>query len=83
LKKCFNRETKTKAGGKKGAKNGAAIGALSDGAIGGMRSHSQKTKDEQAKKQWEQQQVNAYSQKRNSYNRAYGACLEGRGYTVK
>jgi len=62
---------------------GAAIGAVSGGAFGGVRSSRQKKQDEQAQQQWEQQQVNEYSQKRNSYNRAYGACLEGRGYTVK
>ena len=62
---------------------GAAIGGLSGGAIGATRSSRQKKQDEQARQQWEQQQAAEYSQKRNSYNRAYGACLEGRGYTVK
>jgi outer membrane lipoprotein SlyB len=71
------------AGGKKGAKKGAAIGAVSGGAIGGMRSSSQQKQDEQARKRWEQEQVAAYAQKRNAYNRAYTACLEGKGYTVK
>jgi outer membrane lipoprotein SlyB len=71
------------AGGSKGAKKGAAIGALSGGAIGGMRSSSQQKQDEQARKRWEQEQVAAYAQKRNAYNRAYTACLEGKGYTVK
>ena len=71
------------AGGKKGAKKGAAIGAVSGGAIGGMRSSSQQKQDEQARQRWEQEQVAAYAQKRNTYNRAYTACLEGRGYTVK
>ena len=71
------------AGGGKGAKKGAAIGAVSGGAIGGVRSSSQQKQDEQARKRWEQEQVAAYAQKRNSYNRAYAACLEGKGYTVK
>lgn len=71
------------AGGSKGAKKGAAIGAISGGAIGGLRSSSQQRQDAQAQKQWEQQQADQYMQKRNSYNRAYSACLEGRGYTVK
>jgi predicted lipid-binding transport protein (Tim44 family) len=71
------------AGGKKGAKKGLAIGAVSGGAIGGVRSHSQQKKDQQAQQQWAQQQTNQYMQKRNGYNRAYSACLEGRGYTVK
>jgi len=71
------------AGGSKGARKGAAIGGISGGAIGGIRSSSQQKQDQQAQKQWEQQQANQYMQKRNNYNRAYSACLEGKGYTVK
>jgi hypothetical protein len=71
------------AGGKSGAAKGAGIGALSGGAIGGVRSHQQQKQDEQAQQQWAQQQANQYMQKRSAYNRAYSACLEGRGYTVK
>jgi hypothetical protein len=71
------------ADGKDGAKKGAAIGALSGGAIGGIRSSSQNKQAEQKQKQWEQEQANQYMQKRNAYNRAYSACLEGKGYTVK
>jgi len=71
------------AGGGKKVGRGAAIGALSGGAIGGMRSSSQNKKAEQQRKQWEQEQVNQYAQQRNAYDRAYSACLEGRGYTVK
>ena len=65
------------------AKKGAAIGAASGGLIGGMRRRDQKRSQQTAQKQWEQEQANAYMQGRNSYNRAFGACLEGRGYTVK
>ena len=65
------------------AGKGAAIGALSGGALGGIRSHSKKQQEAQAQEQWEQEQVAQYTQKRNAYNRAYVACLEGRGYTVK
>ena len=65
------------------AKKGAAIGALSGGAIGGMRSSSQQRQAEQARRDWEQQQANQYMQQRSAYNRAYSACLEGKGYTVK
>ena len=71
------------AGGSKGARKGAAIGGISGGTIGGVRSSRQNRQAEQQRKQWEQEQANAYMQGRNSYNRAYGACLEGRGYTVK
>jgi hypothetical protein len=65
------------------AKKGAAIGALSGGAIGGVRSHQQQKQDEQAQQQWADQQASQYMQKRSAYNRAYSACLEGKGYTVK
>ena len=65
------------------AGTGAAIGALTGGAIGGIRSSSQNKQAEQKQKQWEQEQANQYMQQRNAYNRAYSACLEGKGYTVK
>jgi predicted lipid-binding transport protein (Tim44 family) len=71
------------AGGKSGAKKGAAIGGLSGAAIGGMRSHSQQQDQAQARQQWEQQQASQYAQKRGAYDRAYAACLEGKGYSVK
>jgi len=71
------------AGGGKKVGRGAAIGALSGGAIGGIRSSSQNKQAEQKQKQWEQEQANQYLQQRNAYDRAYSACLEGKGYTVK
>ena len=71
------------AGGSKGARRGAAIGGLSGGALGGMRSSRQNQAADQKQKEWEQQQANEYMQKRNTYNRAYSACLEGKGYTVR
>ncbi|MEJ2168336.1 MAG: hypothetical protein P8X90_22695 [Desulfobacterales bacterium] len=71
------------AGGKKGARKGAAIGGLSGGAIGGMRSSSQNRQANAQREQWEREQANHYMQQRNTYNRAYSACLEGKGYTVK
>lgn len=71
------------AGGGKGAKKGAAIGGLTGGAFGGIRSSRQNSKSRKQQQQWEQQQANQYMQRRNTYNRAYAACLEGKGYTVK
>ena len=62
---------------------GAAIGAATGGLIGGLRRRDQVVRQEQEDQQWAQEQSAAYSQKRNSYNRAYAACLEGKGYTVK
>jgi hypothetical protein len=61
------------------AGTGAAIGGL----VGGMR---QASRNEQAKQQANaqyQQQLAAYQQAQGNHGRAYAACLEGRGYTVK
>jgi hypothetical protein len=65
------------------AGKGAAIGAASGGLIGGMRRSDQRRRQQQAQQQWEQEQVANYGNQRSQYNRAYSACLEGRGYTVK
>ena len=65
--------------GSDGAKYGAAAGGLT----GGMRQSGQKRSDQQAQAQWEKEQADNYMKNRNNYNRAYGACLEGKGYTVK
>ena len=64
-------------------KKGAAIGAAAGGLFSGMRRHNQQTREAQARDNWEQQQAAQYSRNRSDYNRAYAACLEGRGYTVK
>ena len=71
------------AGGKKSARKGLAIGGLTGGALGGARSSRQNRQAEQDRKQWEKQETNKYMRQRNDYNRAYSACLSGRGYTVK
>jgi len=65
------------------AGKGAAIGAVSGGVIGGARRSEQKQQQQHNQQQWEQEQSAQYAQRRNSYNRAHAACLEGRGYTVK
>ena len=64
-------------------KKGAAIGAVSGGLLGGARSSEQRRREEHNQQQWEQSETQQYSQNRNNYNRAYAACLEGRGYTVR
>lgn len=61
------------------AGKGAAIGAASGGLIGGAR-RRQSTKAQEAHAQ---QQSDDYSSRRGEYNRAWAACLEGKGYTVK
>lgn len=63
----------------KSAKRGAAAGGL----IGGVRQSSTNSKTQQKTEQWKQQEANTYANNRNQYNRAYTACLEGKGYTVK
>ena len=65
--------------GSDGAAKGAAIGGL----LGGVRQRRQNVSAEQERADWEQQEASQYANSRNNYNRAYAACLEGRGYTVK
>jgi hypothetical protein len=84
-----------KGGLARGAAGGAAVGAIIDGGdgaakgaaagavLGGMRRNSQNRSQQQQQQNWEQEQAQQYAAKRNSYNRAYAACLEGRGYTVR
>jgi hypothetical protein len=61
------------------AGKGAAIGAASGALLGGMARNREATETQA----YQQQQSAAYSQQRTSYDRAMGACLEGRGYTIK
>lgn len=61
------------------AGKGAAIGAASGGIIGGARRMRSRAEQEQ----YAQQQAAGYEQRRNEYYRAWGACMEGKGYTVK
>ncbi len=65
------------------AGKGAAIGAASGALIGGMRRRDQMEREAASQAQYANQQQANYNQQRDLYNRAYGACLEGRGYTVK
>jgi hypothetical protein len=62
---------------------GAATGAVIGGVLGGARQAGQARQDEKARQEWEQQQANEYEQKRRTYNRAFSACMESKGYTVK
>jgi hypothetical protein len=61
------------------AGKGAAAGAAGGAMIGGMKKRDQQKATAQA----QQQQGAAVASKQTEYNRAFGACLEGRGYTVK
>jgi len=72
------------------AGKGAAAGAVAGTAVGGARQRG-KQRENAANQQAAQQQAqnnqnaqNADTQaKLATYNKAYSACLEGRGYTVK
>jgi len=89
-------QVKKSGGAVKGALGGAALGAIigdssrsarnagvAGALIGGVRQRSANNKTEQKTEQWKQQEANNYANNRNQYNRAYTACLEGKGYTVK
>ena len=69
--------------GRKGAVRGGLIGAGTGALIGGVRSSNQRKREQQKRKDWERKETNNYARARNEYNRAFGACMEGRGYSVK
>ncbi len=69
--------------GKKGAIRGGLIGAAGGALIGGVRSSNQRNREAQKRKDWERKETNNYVRARSEYNRAFGACMEGRGYSVK
>ncbi len=59
---------------------GAAVGAVA-GAAKGRR--AQKKAEKQAKAQAQQTAQTQDAQKKETFKKAWGACLEGRGYSVK
>ncbi|HEY4744807.1 MAG TPA: glycine zipper family protein [Desulfuromonadaceae bacterium] len=61
------------------AGKGAAIGAASGGIVGGAR----RRQSEREQEQYAQQQSAESGKQRGEYDRAWGACMEGKGYTVK
>jgi Glycine-zipper domain len=61
------------------AGKGAAAGAAAGGIGGGLRRRDAERQVDQQN----QQQTDAADAKRAEFQRAMGACLEGRGYTVK
>lgn len=76
-------------GAVRGAVGGAAIGAIAGdsgkgagvGAVVGTMAGGRRSRQNQANAQSQSQ--SQQQAKINTYYRAYGACLEGRGYTVK
>lgn len=65
------------------AGKGAAAGAATGGLLSGMRRRKEAKRQQEAEKKQAQEKAASYQQERDAYDRAYGACLEGRGYTVK
>lgn len=63
----------------KGAGAGAAAGVM----VGGMKTRQNRRQQAQAQQEQAQQQDAATDQNRSTYNRAYSACMEAKGYTVK
>jgi hypothetical protein len=47
-----------------------------------LRSRNQNNRNQQAQQNWERQQVTQYQQGRSDFNRAFTACMSGRGYTI-
>lgn len=66
-------------GGGKHTGDAAAVGAL----FGGMRSARRNEQQRQQQEQYYQQQNAQAAQAQATFNRAYAACLESRGYTAK
>jgi predicted lipid-binding transport protein (Tim44 family) len=64
------------------AGKGAAIGAAVGGLFGMMRRAEQVEQDQQQQASYASQQQNVLSQGRANYNRAFGVCMTGRGYSV-
>jgi predicted lipid-binding transport protein (Tim44 family) len=63
-----------------GTGEGAAIGAIAGGLRGRRKAKAEhKQKEQQVQQQAQAQQAGV----RETFNKAYGACLEGKGYTVK
>lgn len=61
------------------AGKGAAIGAAGGTMVGGSRQRRKRDENDQAAAQYQQ----AAGQQQQNFQRAYGACFEGRGYTVR
>lgn len=71
------------AGGGRGALTGGLIGGTGGALVGNARSSEQREREERKRQEWERKEANRYAGERNQYNRALGACMEGRGYSVK
>jgi len=57
---------------------GAGAGAAAGGLLGGMR----RADSNRQQQQWAQDETENYQRNRSTWNRAFTACMESRGYTV-
>src|SRR6266850_1601084 len=64
------------------AGEGAAIGAGVGALFGGFRRMRWQEEQQQQQQSYQMQQQSALAQGHSNYNRAFGACMAGRGYTV-
>lgn len=64
------------------AGKGAAIGAGTGALFGGMRRRRQQEQQQYEEQTYLEQRQNALNRGRSNFNRAFGACMTGRGYTV-
>lgn len=67
----------------KGAAIGATVGVLSGAAHRNQAKQQAAAQQQQAAAQQQQQAQASVAQQKATYNRAFGACMEGKGYTVK
>ena len=87
------RQGGTLRGGARGAAAGAALGAIAGNAgqgaaigaaAGGMSGYAQQKRMNEAEQHYAQANTQQQqSQKMNNFRRAYSACLESKGYTVR
>jgi Glycine zipper len=66
-----------------GAAAGAAAGAMAGGAARRRGKQEAAAQQQQQEQQAAQQQQAAIAQQKATYNKAFSACMEGKGYTVK
>ena len=64
------------------AGEGAAIGALFGGLRGAHQDQQQQQQSQQQQQAYQQQSADMQAQGLSNYQRAFAACMSGRGYTV-
>lgn len=73
-------------GGRSHAGRGAVVGAIAGAMVGAASDSSRNEQAQRIQQQYEQDGAAQYAdseKKARNYRRALGACLEGRGYTVR